>query len=47
MAIPNDIDTLTDALWNALDEGNRISLYVRYTDLATGETETRLINKNR
>ena len=47
VAIPNDIDTLTDALWNALDEGNRISLYVRYTDLATGETETRLINKNR
>ena len=47
VAIPNDIDTLTDTLWNALDEGNRISLYVRYTDLATGEIETRLINKNR
>lgn len=47
VAIPNDIDTLTDTLWNALDEDNRISLYVRYTDLATGEIETRLINKNR
>ncbi|MBQ1619797.1 MAG: IMP cyclohydrolase, partial [Oscillospiraceae bacterium] len=29
VAIPNDIDTLTDTLWNALDEDNRISLYVR------------------
>ena len=47
VAIPNDIDTLTDTLWNALDEDNRISLYVCYTDLATGEVETRLINKNR
>lgn len=47
VAIPDEIDTLADALWNALDEGNRISLYVRYTDLATGEIETRLINKNR
>ena len=47
VAIPNDIDTLTDTLWNALDADNKISLYVRYTDLATGATETRLINKNK
>ena len=46
VAIPNGIDALTDALWNALDEENRIALYVRYTDLATGEVETRRINKN-
>jgi hypothetical protein len=44
--IPNDIDLFTDALWNALDADNKISLYVCYTDLASGETETRLINKN-
>lgn len=43
--IPNDIDEFTDGIWNALDEENRISLYVRYTDLESGETESRLINK--
>ena len=42
----DDIDEFSETLWNALDENNRISLYVRYTDLATGETETRLLNKN-
>lgn len=46
VAIPNDIDTFTNSLWNALDKDNKISLYVRYTDLATGESENRLINKN-
>ena len=30
-----------------LNENNKISLYVSYTDLASGESETRLINKNK
>ncbi|MCF0137867.1 MAG: IMP cyclohydrolase [Oscillospiraceae bacterium] len=47
MAVPDDIDVFTEQLWSNLDEANKISLYVRYTDLATGETETRLINKNK
>lgn len=47
VAIPNDIDAFTDTLWNALDEQNKISLYVRYIDLATGETDNRMINKNK
>jgi len=47
MAIPADIDELTEQLWSNLDEANKISLYVRYTDLATGETESRIINKNK
>lgn len=46
VAIPDSIDAFTDKLWNALDEANKISLYVRYTDLATGDFETRLLNKN-
>ena len=46
VAIPDDIDIFTAALWDALDADNKISLYVRYTDLATGEIEDRLINKN-
>ena len=44
--IPNDMDAFTETLWNALNEQNRISLYVRYTDLATGENRERIVNKN-
>lgn len=44
--IPNNIDELTDTIWNSLDKDNKISLYVRYIDLKTGETEDRMINKN-
>lgn len=44
--IPDDIDTFTEKLWNALDKDNKISLFVRYTDLSTGEKEERMINKN-
>ena len=47
MAIPDSIDEFAEALWNNLDEANRISLYVRYIDLESGETENRLINKNK
>ena len=47
MALCDDIDEMTRRLWSSLNEQNKISLYIRYTDLATGETETRLINKNR
>ncbi|MBE5815080.1 MAG: inosine monophosphate cyclohydrolase [Clostridiales bacterium] len=46
VAIPDDIDAFTTEVWNALDENNKISLYVRYTDLATGESESRMLNKN-
>ncbi|MBQ0004886.1 MAG: IMP cyclohydrolase [Clostridiales bacterium] len=44
--IPDSIDDFTDEIWNSLNEENKISLYVRYTDLATGKVETRMINKN-
>lgn len=45
IAVCAGIDEMTERLWNALDEENRISLYVRYVDLKTGKTENRLINK--
>lgn len=45
--IPNGIDAFTDDIWNELDVDNRISLYVRYTDLASGEKSVRLINRNK
>ena len=44
--IPNDIDEFAEKIWTNLDANNKISLYVRYTDLATGEIETVMINKN-
>ena len=47
MALYNDLDEMTSRLWNALNEQNKISLYVRYTDLETGRTDSRLVNKNR
>ena len=46
VAIPDDIDTFTNDVWENLNEDNKISLYVRYTDLASGEISERLINKN-
>ena len=47
VAVPDSIDEFTDSLWNALDENNKISLYVRYTDIGTGAYDERLINKNK
>ena len=46
VAIGNDIDVFTASLWGALNEDNKISLYVRYTSLADGKVTERLINKN-
>ena len=46
VSIPNDIDAFTNEIWNALDENNKISLYVRYIDLETGKETCRMINKN-
>ena len=43
----DDIDAFTSRLWESLDRDNKISLYVRYTDCATGDFEDRLINKNK
>lgn len=44
--ICGDIDEYTNLIWNSLNEDNKVSLFVRYTDIASGETETRIINKN-
>lgn len=42
----DDIAAFTQEIWNNLDEDNKISLYVRYTNLETRAVEERLINKN-
>ena len=47
VAIGNDIDEITNEIWNALNVDNKISLYVRTVDLKTGAAENRLVNKNK
>lgn len=47
VAIPDSIDEFTDKIWSNLDADNKISLYTRYIDLASGEYDERLINKNK
>ena len=46
VSIPACIDAFTAELWENLNEDNKISLFVRYTDIATGEFEQRIINKH-
>ena len=46
ISIPAEIDAFATELWEALDEENKISLFVRFIHPATGETETRLFNKH-
>ena len=45
--IPDDIDVFAEEIWENLNEENKISLYVRYIDLATGKAENRMFNKNK
>ncbi len=45
--ISGDIDAFTDKVWSNLNEENKVSLFVRYIDIATGKYETRIINKNK
>ena len=44
--ILDDIDDFTELLWESLNEDNKVSLFVRYIDIATGTFETRIVNKN-
>ena len=43
---PDDIDTFADLLWQNLNEDNKVSLFVRYIDIATGKYTSKIINKN-
>ncbi len=46
VAIPDTIDACTDLIWENLNEENKVSLFVRYLDLASGKYESRIVNKN-
>lgn len=45
--LEGDIDTFTNMLWDSLNEENKVSLFVRYIDIATGKVDTRIVNKNK
>ena len=47
VGISGDIDAFTKQVWENLNEDNKVSLFVRYIDIATGKYETRIINKNK
>lgn len=46
VGISGGIDEFTENLWKCLNEENKVSLFVRYIDIATGTYETRIVNKN-
>ena len=47
VGILDDMDAFTDMLWNSLNQDNKVSLFVRYIDIATGAYETKIVNKNK
>ena len=40
------INCFTEALWNSLNEDNKVSLYTCFINLETGERTERIVNKN-
>lgn len=42
----DDMDSFTRMLWESLNEDNKVSLFVRYIEIATGKYESRIVNKN-
>ena len=46
VALDGDIDTFTASVWDNLNEDNKISLFVRFTNVETGEFAQRILNKN-
>lgn len=47
VGVEGGIDSFTNQLWNSLDRENRVSLFVRFIDIADRTFETRIVNKNK
>lgn len=45
--VPNDMEEFVNTVWNNLDEDNKVSLFIRYINIADGTYETKIINKNK
>ena len=41
-----DAETFANDIWLSLNEDNKVSLFVRYIDIASGDADTRIVNKN-
>ena len=46
ISIKNNIEEFANEIWESLNVDNKISLYVRYTDIETGKYTDKIINKN-
>lgn len=46
IGISGNIDSFAEKIWSSLDSENKVSLFVRFIDIATGKFESRIINKN-
>lgn len=46
VAISGDIDSFTKNVWESLNKENKVSLFVRFINIADGTYETRIVNKN-
>jgi len=45
--IPDDMEAFGNLLWESLNKDNKVSLFVRYIDIATGTYESKIFNKNK
>ena len=46
IAVPDDMEAFAELLWENLNPDNKVSLFVRYIDIATGKATSKIINKN-
>ena len=44
--IGGNIDRFTQTVWESLNKDNRVSLFTRFISLKTGETDSRIVNRN-
>ncbi len=47
VGVDGNIDEFADKIWNSLNEDNKVSLFVRYIDIKSGDYESRIYNKNK
>ena len=47
LLLEGNLDVFTETIWNSLDKDNRVSLFTRFIDWHTGETESRIVNKHK
>ena len=46
VSISGSLEEFTEKLWNSLNADNKVSLFVRFIDIATGSYEEKILNKN-